>query len=89
MDFDSFKPEFYISIYLSAPFLVSCLLHSPLPGLVSHVTHVCVITNDGRHFIITYNGLIQAGNKPFTFSVVFDLNSIQPVDGKLIIDLID
>jgi len=50
---------------------------------------VCVITNDGRHFIITYNGLIQAGNKPFTFSVVFDLNSIQPVDGKLIIDLID
>jgi len=34
MDFDSFKPEFQ---YLSAPFLVSCLLQHPLPGLVSHV----------------------------------------------------
>jgi len=36
--------------------LLSCLLQYPLPGLVSHVTHVCVITNDSRHFIITNNG---------------------------------
>jgi len=55
MDFDSFKPEFqYFDIY-PYHFLVSCLLQYPLPvpGLVSRVTHVCVITNDSRHFIIT------------------------------------
>jgi len=70
MDFDSFIPEYqYQYRYLSVPFLVSCLLHYPLSGLVCHVTYVCVITNDSRHFIIRNNGLIQAGNKPFTFSV--------------------
>ena len=58
MDFDSFKPEFqYLDIYPHHFWLAACY---PLPGLVSHVTHVCVITN---------NGLIQGGNKPYTFSV--------------------
>jgi len=70
MDVDSFQPEFqYLTRgfrYLSAPFLVSCLLQHPLPDLVSHV---CVITNDSRYFIITNSGLIQAGNQPFAFSV--------------------
>jgi len=60
MDFRSFQGEFqYFDIYLHR-FLVSCLLQHPLPDLVSHV---CVITNDIRHFIITNNGLIQAGNE--------------------------
>jgi len=50
------------------PFQLQLLL-TGFTLLVSHVTHVCVITNDSRHFIITNNGIIQAGNKPFTFSV--------------------
>ena len=32
MNFDSFKTEFQYFFIFSAPFLVSCLLHSPLPG---------------------------------------------------------
>jgi len=66
-DFDSFKPEFqYLDIYPHHFWLAACY---PLPGLVSHVTHVCVITNYSHRFIITNNGLIQGGNKPYTFSV--------------------
>jgi len=60
--------------YLYAPFLVSCLLQHSLPDLV-----IRVITNESSHFIITNNGLIEAGNEPFMFLLVFDLNSVQPV----------
>jgi len=34
-----------------------------------HWSVICVITNDSRHFIVTNNGLLQARNEPFTFSV--------------------
>jgi len=49
MDFDSFLREFqYLTRgfqYLSAPFLVSCLLQHPLPDLLV----ICVIKNASRH----------------------------------------
>ena len=39
---------------------------------------IFVITNDSRHFIITNtcNRLTQSVNEPFTFLIVFDLNSV-------------
>jgi len=67
MDFDSFKPEFqYFYIYPHHFWLAACYTLHFQAGQSCHscVCH-CVITNDGRHFIITYNGLIQAGNKTF------------------------
>jgi len=68
MDFDSFKPEFqYFDIYPLHFWLAACYrIHFQAWSVMSLV---CVITNDSRHFIITNNGLIHAGNKPFTFSV--------------------